>query len=253
MPEKASIPMSEAFDLWTLLFLALAVVILLRLRSVLGRRTGNERPPFDPYSPKDAPTGKAEPANGDGKVITLPGTPKIEGAEMPHRDDDEEAAPIWAGHAEEGTPLAAGLEAIAAADSNFTPSDFLAGAKIAYEEIVRSFAAGDRRSLKSLLSPEVFGSFDAAITERQKRKETLESSFVGIEKATIVEAELKDRKAMVTVKFVSELISATRNAEGEVVDGDPKKIREVVDIWTFMRDTGSRDPNWQLIATESAN
>lgn len=246
--------MSEAFDLSTLFFLALAVVIFLRLRGVLGRRTGNERPPFDPYAPKDTPTGKPDSAQGDGKVITLPGTPKIPGADAP-RDDAEpdEVVPVWQGHAEPGTPLAAGIEAIAAADRGFTPDDFLAGAKVAYEEIVRSFAAGDRRTLKSLLSPEVFSSFDGAIAERQKRKETLESSFVGIEKATIVEAELKGRKAVVTVKFVSELITATRNEAGEVIDGDPKKIREVVDIWTFMRDVGSRDPNWQLVATESAN
>jgi len=255
MPEKASIHMSEAFDLSTLFFLALAVIILLRLRSVLGRRTGSERPPYDPYSRKDAASGQGEESRGEGKVITLPGSPKIEGAEeeTPGYGEEEEEVPVWQGHAEPGTPLAESLEAIAGADRTFAPGDFLAGAKIAYEEIVKAFAAGDRRSLKGLLSPEVFSSFETAIAERERRKETLESNFVGIEKATIVEAALKGRKAVVTIKFVSELISSTRDANGEIVDGDPKKIREVVDIWTFMRETTSRDPNWQLVATESAN
>jgi predicted lipid-binding transport protein (Tim44 family) len=242
--------MTDAFDLSTLFFLALAVIIFLRLRSVLGRRTGSERPPFDPYSRRDLPAESDE-KTADAKVISMPGTPRIEDADTVLRED--ESAPAWQGHAEAGTPLAEGLEAIAGLDRDFTPADFLTGARIAYEEIVKSFAAGDRKGLKGLLSPEVFASFDGAITERQQRGETLESSFVGIDKATIVEASTKGRKAMVTVKFVSELISATRDASGEIIDGDPKKVREVVDIWTFMRDAGSRDPNWQLVATESAN
>jgi predicted lipid-binding transport protein (Tim44 family) len=168
-------------------------------------------------------------------------------------EDEEDHVPVWQGHAEPGTPLAEGIEAIAALDPEFSPADFLSGARIAYEEIVKSFAASDRKGLKGLLSPDVYASFDGAITERQKRGEILESSFVGIDKATIVEAVTKGRKAMVTVKFVSQLITSTRDASGEVIDGDPKKVREVVDIWTFMRDAGSRDPNWQLVATESAN
>lgn len=247
--------MSEAFDLSTLFFLALAVVIFLRLRGVLGRRTGNERPPFDPYSRRDATTRKGEEAATEGKVISMPGTPKIEGAGLSSRRDDDEAevAPVWQGHAEPGTPLATALAEIAAADRDFTPASFLAGAKIAYEEIVKAFAAGDTATLKTLLSPDVFASFEAAIADRQKRNETMESSFVGIDKATIVEAALKGRKATATVKFVSELISAIRNASGEVIEGDPKRVREVVDIWTFTREAGSRDPNWLLVATESAN
>jgi len=253
MPEKASIEMTDAFDLSTLFFLALAVIIFLRLRSVLGRRTGNERPPFDPYSRRDLPTTEGDEKTGDAKVISMPGTPRIAGADAARQEDEDEIVPVWQGHAEPGTPLAQGLEAIAALDRGFGPANFLAGARVAYEEIVKSFAAGDRKGLKGLLSPEVYQSFDGAITERQKRGETLESSFVGIDKATIVEAATKGRKALVTVKFVSQLISSTRDASGDVIDGDPKKVREVVDIWTFSRDAGSRDPNWQLVATESAN
>ncbi len=243
--------MSEAFDLSTLFFLGLAVFVLLRLRGVLGRRTGNERPPVDPYSPRDVAQGPGDEAANDGKVITMPGTAKIEQAAS--NDDDLEIPPIWKGYATADSELAAGLEAVAAADREFHPGSFLEGAKAAYELIVTAFADGDRKTLKNLLSKEVFSGFEGAITERQDREETMESSFVGIDKATIIEAELTDRKARVTVKFVSELISATKDSEGRVIDGDPKRVREVVDIWTFMRDTSSRDPNWQLVATEAAN
>ena len=243
--------MSESFDLSTLFFLALAVFVLLRLRGVLGRRTGNERPPVDPYSPRDAAPGPGDETAKEGKVITMPGTAKIEQA--PDNDDELEIPPIWQGHAKPDSDLADGLEAIGAADKDFHPASFLEGAKAAYELIVSAFADGDRKTLKNLLSKEVFSGFESAITERQDRKETMESSFVGIDKATIIEAELADRKARVTIKFVSELISATKDSEGRVIDGDPKRVREVVDIWTFMRDTASRDPNWQLVATEAAN
>ncbi len=244
--------MSDAFDLTTLFFLVLAVVIFLRLRGVLGRRTGNERPPFDPYSQRDVNQKPGDEAANEGNVITMPGTAKIEPANAEQRNE-EEPEPVWGGHAEPDTPLANALDEIAAADNTFTPAGFLDGAKVAYELIVTAFADGDRRTLKNLLSKDVFGSFDSAISDRQKRKETMESSFVGIDKASIIEAEFKDRKARVTVKFVSELISATKDSEGRIIDGDPKRVREVVDIWTFSRDVSSRDPNWQLVATEAAN
>jgi predicted lipid-binding transport protein (Tim44 family) len=99
----------------------------------------------------------------------------------------------------------------------------------------------------------VFDGFQRAIREREERGEKVESSLVGIDKADIIEAEVKNRTAYVTVKFVSELISVTRDAEGEVVEGDPKKVREVTDIWTFAREVASRNPNWKLVATETAN
>ena len=180
----------------------------------------------------------------------MPGTPKIETADQ-ESERASSGPPVWQGHAEPGTPLAAGLEAIAQEDRSFDVGHFLDGAKMAYEMIVTAFADGDRKTLRSLLSKEVFANFDAAITERQQRNETVESSFVGIEKASVVDADVKGRRATVTVRFASELISATRDADGEVIEGDPKRVRDVVDIWTFARDLGSRDPNWQLIATES--
>ena len=153
----------------------------------------------------------------------------------------------------EGTAVNAGLRAIRQADSSFDPIQFIEGAKMAYEMIVMAYADGDRKTLKNLLSRDVYDGFVAAIADREAKSEKIQSSFVGIDKATIVEASTKGRKAMVTVKFVSELITSTRDASGNIIDGDPKKVREVVDIWTFMRDAGSRDPNWQLVATETAN
>jgi predicted lipid-binding transport protein (Tim44 family) len=119
--------------------------------------------------------------------------------------------------------------------------------------VVMAFAEGNEAELKQLLGPEVYDGFQRAIRERESRDEKMESSLVGIDKADIIEAEVKNRTGYVTVKFVSELVSVTRGADGEVIEGDPKKVREVTDIWTFARDIASRNPNWKLVATEAAN
>ena len=116
-----------------------------------------------------------------------------------------------------------------------------------------AFAEGNEAELKQLLGAEVYDGFSRAIRDRQSRGEKMESSLVGIDKADTIEAEVKDRTAYVTVKFVSELVSVTRDADGEVIEGDPKKVREVTDIWTFAREVASRNPNWKLVATEAAN
>ena len=130
---------------------------------------------------------------------------------------------------------------------------FLQGAKAAYEIIVTAFAEGNRKTLKDLLSPEVYEGFSSAIAERETRGEQIDQSFVGIKTANLVEAEVKGGIAQLTIKFVSELISATRDRAGEVIAGDPKRIREVTDIWTFAREAMSRNPNWKLVATQAAN
>lgn len=238
--------MSETFDIYTLLFLILAVVIFLRLRNVLGRRTGNERPPYDPYAPSDAKaTGKA---GAQDKVVPLPRGGRDDAA---RQEVDPEV--MVKDYAPKGSPLAKGLTAIINEDSSFEPEQFLKGAKTAYEMIVMAFAGGNRRTLRQLLEPEVYGGFVRAIDERESRGEKVDSSFVGIDRADIIEAELKRKVAQITVKFVSELITATRDKDGKVIEGDPKKVREVTDIWTFARDVSSRDPNWKLVATEAAN
>ena len=139
------------------------------------------------------------------------------------------------------------------ADPGFDPGQFLDGAKAAYEMIVMAFAQGDEAMLEELLGPDVNDGFQRAIRERESRGEKLESNLVGIDKADIIEAEVKNRTAYVTIKFVSELISVTRDSDGEVIEGDPKKVREVTDIWTFAREVASKNPNWKLVATEAAN
>jgi predicted lipid-binding transport protein (Tim44 family) len=243
--------MSEAFDIYTLLFLVLAVVIFIRLRNVLGRRTGNERPPYDPYTTPDA---KRTGPEANEPVVALPRGRSARGpvaeASVPSVEDLEARL---GRHAAKDSALGQSLTGLMRADPGFDPNHFIDGAKAAYEMIVMGFAQGDDATLKQLLGSDVNDGFQRAIRERESRGEKVESSLVGIDKADIIEAEVKNRTAYVTVKFVSELISVTRDADGEVVEGDPKKVREVTDIWTFAREVGSKNPNWKLVATEAAN
>lgn len=117
--------------------------------------------------------------------------------------------------------------------------------------VVTAFAEGNRGLLKSLLTDEVFTGFEAAITDRESRGEQIDQSFVGIHRAEIVEASLEVDEANVTIKFLSQLITATRDSNGEVINGDPQRVQEVTDIWTFARDISSPNPNWLLIATQA--
>jgi len=235
-------------DIYTIIFLAIAVVVFLRLRNVLGRRTGSERPPFDPYSRRESLPGAA----GD-KVIGLPGRPVADASAATAPDIAPAAVDRFKRIAPEGSSLNDGLKALAAADRTFDPDEFLAGAKAAYEMIVTAFAEGDRKTLKQLLSREVYDGFVAAIAQREERGETIEFKFVGIEKAEITGAAAKATTAQITVRFLSKLISATRDKDGAVIDGDPVHVGDVTDVWTFARETTSRDPNWKLIATESVD
>ncbi|MGB3272404.1 MAG: Tim44/TimA family putative adaptor protein [Xanthobacteraceae bacterium] len=230
-------------DIYTIIFLALAVFIFLRLRSVLGQRTGSERP-YERIN-RDAP----RPAADNGNVVPLPGTVIDQAPLAP--GDSKPVTDRWKGVAEPGSALAAGFDAVAAQDSAFDPQHFLTGARGAYEMIVQAFASGDRRALKDLLSKDVYDSFDAAIRAREQAGHTTETRFVSIDKAEFAGAEQRDRIANLTVRFVSQMITATRDRTGAVVEGSPDKVTDVTDIWTFARDTSSRDPNWKLVRTES--
>ena len=157
----------------------------------------------------------------------------------------------WKGIAEPGTRVADGLDAIVAARAGFDAPGFLEGAKMAYEMIVTAFAQGDRKTLKGLLSKDVYDGFERAITERERRGEKAETTFVSIDKAEIENVEVKGRVAQVTVRFLSKLITATRDAQGPVIDGNPEAVVDVTDVWTFARPLGHADPNWQLVATEA--
>ncbi|MBZ6077026.1 Tim44/TimA family putative adaptor protein [Microvirga puerhi] len=239
--------MQDSFDITTLIFIVLAVFVVWKLRSVLGQKTGSEQPPFDPLARRDAPPlrpGAPRPEQ-DNNVVRLPGA---NGAKP------EPAAPPaerWKEYAEPGTPMANSLDEIARSEPSFDAGSFLEGGKAAYEMIVTAFAQGDRKTLKDLLSRDVYEGFERAITERERRGEKVETTFVSIDKAEMAGAEVQGRTAQIVVRFLSKLITATRDASGAVVDGSPDTVVDVTDVWTFSRPLGSRDPNWQLIATEA--
>ena len=215
-----------------ILFAVIAVFLVVRLRSVLGRRTGTEqrRDPFAGAPANDQPVRREAPV----AVPDLSAKPAI----APASD-----APA--------TPTAAGLAAIRQADSNFEEAHFLAGCRAAFDMIVNAFAAGDAATLRPLLSDEVFANFNGAIEERLKAGRSHTTTLIGIRAVDLLEADMQSRNAVLTVKIVSDQINVTRDSVGRVVDGDATAVVPVTDIWTFSRNTRSRDPNWTLVATRS--
>jgi predicted lipid-binding transport protein (Tim44 family) len=216
----------QYFDI--ILFAMVAGFLVLRLRSVLGRRTGNERR-------RDLFPRRAAPAADNVTTLVEP--------------DKRVARP--AGDVPGADAVAEGLNRIRRADSSFDPAQFTEGARTAFEMIVAAFAKGDKAELRPLLSDEVFHRFAMAIDERFDAKETLETQIEKLDKVDIVEAGLAGRTAQVTLKLVSNQINVTRAMDGSIVDGAPGQPVEKTDYWTFARDTRSSDPNWVLVATSS--
>jgi predicted lipid-binding transport protein (Tim44 family) len=229
-----------------ILFAAIAAFFVLRLRGVLGKRTGHEKRNLDPFAKRDKAEGEEE------KVIPLPDRSRAAKAEEAEEEAPEVAARTVEAEAPE-TPLAAGLAQIKLVDDAFEETEFLGGARTAFEWVINAFAQGDTKTLRPLLSNDVYGDFAGAIEERERAGQTLETTLVGITEAAVIEAELQGRTAFVTVKFVSEQVNVVRDAEGEVVEGDPNHVTKITDIWTFARNTRSRDPDWTLVATRSPN
>jgi predicted lipid-binding transport protein (Tim44 family) len=228
-----------------------AVFLILRLRSVLGKRTGNERPPArDPFTPPAPPTatprvGDAPANQGNDNVVPLP----TANAPAP-RQSSATSGP--GGIRATVMPTAsAGVAAIRAADPSFEPIGFTGGARAAFTAIVEAFAKGDTAALRSLLDGPTFSSFEAAIRGRIERKEKAETTLIGFEASDVAAAEMQGTNASVTVRFVSEQINVLRNADGQIIDGNPNEVQKVIDLWTFSRDTKSSDPNWLLVKTES--
>jgi len=226
---------SQLLDI--LLFAAIAAFLIFRLRGVLGRRTGHDsRPDFDPFKQRQEAQRSGSDPNDD-KIIPLPGSgPRPQEIATDPKD-----------------PLAAGITQIRLADSSFDPQTFLAGARAAFEMIVSSFARGDKDTLRSLLADDVYSDFVRAIDERAEEGNELDTTLVSVEEPEIIEAELQDRTALVTVKLVSEQINVIRDSEHRIIEGDPSDVARLTDIWTFARNTRSRDPNWSLVATSSPN
>jgi len=214
-----------------LLILAIvAVFVLMRLKNVLGTRTGFEKP--------------AEPiANGKDSAAPQRDFEVIEGG----ADREEEIAAI----ADPGSETADALRRMSAIEPEFSPAEFVVGAQRAYEMILLAFENGDPEALRPLLNDDVFESFVAAIDDRAEKGLTVEARFIGVREAKIFSALFSDEtgEADIEIRFVGELISVVRNSDLEVVEGDPSEIRRQTDLWTFSRRMGASDPNWLLTAT----
>lgn len=196
-----------------IIFAGLAAIVLYQLYSVLGRRVGRQ--------PEDSPATDAlpsRPAPGDRPVEAI----------------------------DDGVALS-GLAAVRARDPAFDPSRFLSGAKSAYEMVVRAFAAGDRETLKNLLSPQVMSSFDAAIAAREAEGRTETVEFLHAPRADLERAEVQGDVARMLVRFLAEFRSRSKGPEGEAVDD-----RRTAELWTFERNLKSRDPNWTLVNVDAA-
>ena len=235
--------MDEFFDIPTLIVIGLAIVVLFRLRQVLGTRTGRERTPAQRQ--REAAPVKA----GEENVVQMR-------APRPTPETDEDLARAARKLESEITQfahgddkVAAGLKAVADADPTFGPKNFMEGAKSAYEMIVTAFAAGDRQTLKNLLEKDVYDGFERVIKDREAAGHKVDFTFVGLPKVEISEAEVDKRAANVTIRFHAEVVSATRDKDGNLLEGNADQVTNIADEWTFARNPKSRDPNWKLVAT----
>jgi predicted lipid-binding transport protein (Tim44 family) len=224
-------------DLPTVIFALVALFVAWKLRSVLGMRQDSERP-----GGLMAPLRRV-PSASNPLVAQPEAAPSAPVSQAP--------ADRWKGVAESDPVVWSGLDAIAGADRSFTPEGFLSGARAAYDMVVHAFAAGDSDALKSLMAPEAFANFESAIHARANAGHTMSTTVVSIDNATIAGAQLRGAAAQLQVRFAAKLASVTRDAHNAVVDGSPNTVVDHIDLWTFVRDIRSRDPNWQLTATES--
>jgi predicted lipid-binding transport protein (Tim44 family) len=251
--------MNGTIDLFTLIALIAAIVAIFKLRSVLGRRTSDDDARVEKRSRRAAEEQRAAAASASDKVVALPRRDREETAAEPAStglSQAEKEARV-SGFASGDEAVKQGLMDIVRTDPNFDPEQFVTGSKRAYEMIVTAFAEGNLKTLRDLLNKDVYDGFAGAIADRESRGEQVDQSFVGISKADILEADLKSGKASITVRFVSQLISAIRDKAGDVLSGDPTRVKDVTDIWTFSRDISTararQSPNWTLISTQSPN
>ena len=215
-------------SLMQLLVLAgIAVFLILKLRNVLGTRDGHESQPMQ----------RVERSSPDRRR----GFEVIEGG--PDQDITD--------HVEDGSDSAKALTAMKAAEPSFNVSEFLGGARGAYEMILMAFENGDVDGLRPFLAPDVMETFEGVISEREAQGLSIEATFVGLRELALQEAtfDRAENEGQVTVRFVGELTSVVRDSTGEVVEGDPTTVKRQRDIWTFAREMGSNNPNWVLVAT----
>ena len=249
--------MNGTIDLFTLISLIVALVAVLKLRSVLGRKTGDDEARIERLRNEEQRRTPGA-SNQSGKVVVLPRRNREEPASEAVAEASVSTADVEArikSIAGGDSLVIRGLTDILKADPSFDPQHFLTGARAAYEMIVTAFAEGNRKALRDLLSKDVYEGFASAIADRESRGERVDQKFVGINKADITEAEIEKGMAQISVRFVSQLVKATVDRSGKVIEGDAGKVHDVIDIFTFSRDVSSaparQDPNWKLVGTES--
>jgi len=235
--------MDEFFDIPTLIVIGIAILVLLRLRSVLGTRTGTERNPLQRAQPSQQPKA----ANDEKATAIRPAPALVQNGDAERRALKLSAEIDQLSHGD--ADVAKGLYAIGEADPTFSPKAFLEGAKQAYEMIVTGFATGDRKTLKMLLEKDVYDGFEKAIAEREAAGRKVDFTFVGLPKIEIADADLDKRDARLAVKFTAEVVQATRDKDGTLIEGNADQVQTIADEWTFARSPKSRDPNWKLVAT----
>ncbi|MDE0379723.1 MAG: Tim44/TimA family putative adaptor protein [Rhodospirillales bacterium] len=259
--------MSDGFQFYDIIFFALiAIFIILRLRGVLGRRTGQQRQRHADRFARSEEAPEENQAQPQGEIVHLPDRtrPAREAPQDVPADDmatePAQPRPVRAGRREAApdqdeavSGLRAGLEQIRRADHEFSPRRFVQGAQAAFEMVVDAFAKGDTATLRPLLGDDVYDEFAAAIRDRMAEGHVQETTIVALDAAEIISAEMRSSTARVTVKFVSQQINVVRDKEGEEVGGDSSLIERVTDIWIFARNTRSSDPNWALIETSIPN
>ncbi|WP_368185582.1 Tim44/TimA family putative adaptor protein [Aestuariibius sp. HNIBRBA575] len=202
-----------------------AIFLILRLRSVLGTRDGFEQP-----------RERAEQQPNPRREFEV-----IEGG--PDRDITD--------HVEENSDDAKALAAMKKAEPSFGVSDFMQGARGAYEMILMAFERGDLGSVKAFLSDDVYAAFAGVVEQREKDGVTIEATFIGVADMAIQEVEFDEvtSEGEISMRFVGELTSIVRDNAGDVIEGSDTEIKRQRDIWTFARKMGANDPNWQLVAT----
>jgi len=229
--------MSGGFPVDLILFAMVAAFLVLRLRSVLGRRTGFERPRPDNVVPFDPKSGDAS----GGRANDLPELP----AAGPQEGATRRLLPDARG------PVGQALARIRGVDPSFDANPFLDGAEGAFRMVVDAFARGDRTTLRALLNDDTYAGFEGAITAREKAGEMQRSEVRAMQEIGIEAADLRGTVADVTVRFVSDQINLTTAADGSIAAG-AEAVTEIADIWTFQRDLRSQEPTWRLVATRSA-
>lgn len=221
-----------------LIYALVAAGLVFWLRSILGTRTGEERQRENPII-RQKTEGLNEAMNIAGEEIEITGEDRVKKL----AEDKDGKISI------DGRNAESGLIDIARADREFDINFFMDGAQEAFVIVVEAFAAGDRETLKDLLGGGVYNAFEAAITERERRNEKQETQIRAIRKAEAIEARVSGRMAYITVRFLAEETSVTRNSAGEIVDGHAERVTAMKDIWTFSRDIRSRDPRWMVVET----